>query len=134
MANFKKIARVNPSNISSPVGKYSHVSIIPKNSDLYSFSGQIGIDLEGIIPNSLSEQIINTFNNIKLSLESQYLNSNDVAKLNIWATEEINWDLFYEKWDAFFGSTYPSMTIAYVKGLGLPEIKIEIEIWAAKSI
>ncbi len=31
-----------------------------------------------------------------------------------------------------FGHTYPSMTIAYVSALGLPDIKIEIELWAAK--
>ncbi|MRQ97772.1 RidA family protein, partial [Bacillus anthracis] len=27
---------------------------------------------------------------------------------------------------------YPAMTIGYISELGLPEIKIEIEIWAAK--
>lgn len=41
-----KIIRLNPENIPAPVGKYSHVTIIPKNSDLYTFSGQIGVDSE----------------------------------------------------------------------------------------
>lgn len=31
-----------------------------------------------------------------------------------------------------FGSDYPAMTVGYISELGLPEIKIEIEIWAAK--
>ncbi|MZE63190.1 RidA family protein, partial [Bacillus anthracis] len=31
-----------------------------------------------------------------------------------------------------FNTQYPAMTIGYISELGLPEIKIEIEIWAAK--
>jgi len=38
----------------------------------------------------------------------------------------------YDQWDRLSGSHYPAMTIGYLSALGLPEIKIEIEIWAAK--
>ncbi|QOR74645.1 RidA family protein [Cruoricaptor ignavus] len=127
-----KPTRLNPKNIPAPVGKYSHITVIPKNSNLYTFSGQIGVDINGGIPEEMNEQIRNTFRNIRLVLESQNLISDDVIKVNIWATEEIDWDFLYAEWDSFFGKNYPSMTIGYLKALGLPEIKIEIEIWAAK--
>lgn len=128
----KKIVRLNPGNISEPVGKYSHVTIIPKNSTLYTFSGQIGTDNYGVIPDSMNEQVYNTFRNIEQILKSQNLTSDDVIKVNIWATEEIDWDFLDAKWENLFGTIYPSMTIAYVKALGLPELKIEVEIWASK--
>jgi len=131
--NTKQIIRLNPKQLPEPVGKYSHVTIIPKNSDLYTFSGQIGIDNDGNIPENFNEQVQNTFKNIEQILDSQDLTSENVIKVNIWATEEIDWDFLYPKWEAFFGKTYPSMTVGYVKALGLPEIKIEIEIWAAKQ-
>lgn len=131
--NILKVVRVNPKSISAPVGKYSHVTIIPKNSDLYTFSGQIGVDSNGNIPEPLNEQVHNTFRNIAQILESQNLTSDDIIKVNIWATEEIDWDFLYAEWDNLFGETYPSMTVAYVKGLGLAELKIEIEIWASKQ-
>lgn len=131
--NIQKIVRLNPANVPSPVGHYSHVTIIPKNSDLYTFSGQIGIDHYGNIPESLNEQVNNTFKNIEQILESQRLNFEEIIKVNIWATEEIDWDFFDAKWKKLFGKIYPSMTIAYIKGLGLPQLKIEIEIWAAKQ-
>lgn len=131
--NILKVVRVNPKSISAPVGKYSHVTIIPKNSDLYTFSGQIGMDSNGNIPEPLNEQVHNTFRNIAQILESQNLTSDDIIKVNIWATEEIDWDFLYAEWDNLFGETYPSMTVAYVKGLGLAELKIEIEIWASKQ-
>lgn len=131
--NIQKIVRLNPANVPSPVGHYSHVTIIPKNSDLYTFSGQIGIDNYGNIHESLNEQVNNTFKNIEQILESQRLNFEEIIKVNIWATEEIDWDFFDAKWKKLFGKIYPSMTIAYIKGLGLPQLKIEIEIWAAKQ-
>ena len=127
-----KPVRRNPSDVKA-VGNYSHVTIVPRNAQLYTFSGQIGADQSGNLPDSYTKQIENTFINIDKVLNSQSLNADDVIKVNIWATEEIDWENVFDPiWDKFFGNTYPSMTIAYVRALGLPEIKIEIEILAAK--
>lgn len=130
--SFNKITRLNPKGIPSPVGNYSHVTIIPKGSDLYTFSGQIGIDDNGNIPDDFDKQVILTFKNIQQLLNSQDLTPDNVIKVNIWSTKEIDWDFFDNEWEKLFGAIYPSMTIAYIQALGLPEIKIEIEIWAAK--
>ena len=124
--------RTSPSDVIA-VGNYSHVTIVPRNAQLYTFSGQIGADESGNLPDDYNKQIENTFINIDKVLNSQSLNADDVIKVNIWATEEIDWENVFDPiWDTFFGNTYPSMTIAYVRALGLPEIKIEIEILAAK--
>ena len=124
--------RTSPSDVIA-VGNYSHVTIVPRNAQLYTFSGQIGADESGNLPDDYNKQIENTFINIDKVLNSQSLNADYVIKVNIWATEEIDWENVFDPiWDKFFGNTYPSMTIAYVRALGLPEIKIEIEILAAK--
>lgn len=128
-----KNRRINPENIPTPVGKYSHVTVIPKNSEIYTFSGQIGVDINGDIAEFFNEQVHLTFRNIQNVLKSQNLHPDDIIKVNIWAVDEIDWDFLYAEWDNLFGNIYPSMTVAYVKALGLPEIKIEIEIWAAKQ-
>ena len=128
----KRPVRTSPNDVKA-VGNYSHVTIVPRNAQLYTFSGQIGADESGNLPDSYTKQIENTFINISKVLNSQSLSADDVIKVNIWATEEIDWEnVFDPMWNKFFGNTYPSMTIAYVKALGLPEIKIEIEILAAK--
>ncbi|WP_217699655.1 RidA family protein [Sphingobacterium nematocida] len=132
MMNLKAVNRLNPSTVSAPVGNYSHVTFIPKDANLYAFSGQIGTDSNGQIPDNFNKQVFNTLENIKLLLASQNLNSKDVIKVNIWATKEIDWDYFDRLWNLLFFDGNPSMTIAYVYALGLPEIHVEIEIWAAK--
>ena len=98
---------------------------------MYVFSGQIGIDQNSNIPTDFNQQVTNTMSNIVEVLSSQKLTPDNVIKINIWATEEIDWDHFYGIWNKVFGMTPPSMTIAYVKGLGLPELKIELDVWAA---
>ncbi|EEM89759.1 Endoribonuclease L-PSP [Bacillus thuringiensis serovar pulsiensis BGSC 4CC1] len=52
--------------------------------------------------------------------------------MNVWATEKIDWAYLDFEWEQLFNTQYPAMTIGYISELGLPEIKIEIEIWAAK--
>lgn len=128
----KQIVRRNPPNMYTPVGHYSHITKIPRNAELYVSSGQIGITPNGELPQNFNEQIKYTFSNIQLLLESEQLSSEHIIKVNIWATEHIDWDYLYAEWEALFGSDYPSMTVGYLSELGLPDIKIEIELWAAK--
>ena len=127
-----KIIRKNPEGMYPPVGKYTHITKIPRNAELYVTSGQIGTDLNGEIPDSMNEQIENTFANIQKVLHAEALTAEHIIKVNIWATQKIDWDYLYAKWEELFGSNYPAMTIGYISALGLPEIKIEIEIWAAR--
>lgn len=125
------VTRVPSTGISKAVGNYSHMTKIKPNSTLYTFSGQIGADLEGNLPEDFNQQVKNTFTNISNLLKSAGLGQDNVIKVNIWSKEEIDWDYFDKVYIDFFGEIHPSMTIAYVTALGLETIKIEIEIWAA---
>lgn len=129
---MQNITRKNPEFMPKPVGNYSHITRVPKGAGLIVTSGQVGTDMNGHIPSSLNEQITNTFANMKRVLESEGLNEDNVIKVNIWATEEIDWEHFYALWDELFRTAYPSMTVAYISALGWPELKIEIELWCAE--
>ncbi|MEK6511080.1 RidA family protein [Myroides odoratimimus] len=132
MQDIQKVVRTTPTTLSRPVGNYSHITIVPKNATIYTFSGQIGTDGNGVIPIDFNQQVDNTFSNITALLESQNLTEVDIIKVNIWSTKEIDWDYFDSVWKEFFKTGNPSMTVAYISALGLPEIDLEIEIWAAK--
>ncbi len=130
--NNKVVSRIVASNnTSKAVGNYTHITKIDPNSTFYTFSGQIGADLDGKLPESFNSQVDNTFLNIANLLKSIGLTPDNVIKVNIWSTETIDWDYFDMVYNEFFGDISPSMTIAYVSALGLEEIKLEIEIWAA---
>lgn len=129
---YEKIIRKNPSSMPAPVGNYTHITKIPRNAELYVTSGQVGVDRNGQFPQNMNEQVSNTFTNIKTVLESEGLSAENIIKVNVWATEKIDWEFLDSEWEQLFSNDYPAMTIGYIAELGLPEIKIEIEIWAAK--
>ena len=49
-----KPVRTNPRDVKA-VGNYSHVTIVPRNAQLYTFSGQIGADESGNLPDSYTK-------------------------------------------------------------------------------
>ncbi|HDX9671191.1 TPA: RidA family protein [Bacillus cereus] len=126
------ITRKNPTNMLEPVGNYTHITKIPRNAELFVSSGQSGMNQDGQFPESMNEQISNTFKNVSKVLDSEKLTAANIIKVNIWATEKIDWEHMDLEWEQLFNTEYPAMTIGYISELGLPEIKIEIEIWAAK--
>ncbi|WP_024620931.1 RidA family protein [Metaclostridioides mangenotii] len=130
--NNNVVNRLNSSKVSKAVGNYTHITKIEPNATFYTFSGQVGADLDGNFPEEFNQQVNNTFLNISNLLKSIDLTPDNIIKVNIWAIEEIDWDYFYQVYERFFKEPYPSMTVAYVSALGLKEIKLEIEIWAAK--
>lgn len=127
---MKKITRTTPTTLNAPVGNYAHITKIPAGLDWYTFSGQVGVKEDGTFDADFNAQVKQTFANIKDILDHESIDVDNVTKVNIWAVETIDWDFFYACWESFFKGDYPSMTIAYVSALGIPEIKLEIEIWA----
>ena len=127
------IERRSPKELADPVGNYSHITKIPANMDWFSFSGQIGTNAEGVLSDNFNEQVAQTFKNIKSMIDFEEISHENITKVNIWSVEDIDWEFFDARWEELFGKDYPSMTIAYISALGLPEIKIEIEIWAVKE-
>ncbi|WP_409972231.1 RidA family protein [Bacillus sp. Bva_UNVM-123] len=95
-------------------------------------SGQVGNDKNGILPKDIESQYINALENIKAILESENISTNNIFKINFWLTEDINRELFLEKWNEFHNGNPPATIYAYVAGLANPDLKIEIEAWAAK--
>lgn len=127
-----KITKRNPKGMPEPVGNYTHITKIPRNAEWYVASGQVGMDEDGSFPESMNRQISNTFKNIKAILAAEELEAHHIVKVNIWAIEQIDWQWLNQQWIDLFNDEFPAMTIGYLVALGLPEIKVEIEIWAAK--
>ncbi|QNR08980.1 RidA family protein [Macrococcoides canis] len=124
--------RKNPFFLSSPLGPYSHLTEVSSNKRLLVTSGQVGCDVLGNIPVGLNEQVENCLNNIQQILVNEGINPSNVLKVNIYATEKLNWDYFNSKWNLIFSKNNPSMTFVYVPALAMPELKIEIELWCIK--
>jgi ribosomal-protein-alanine N-acetyltransferase len=65
-------------------------------------------------------------------LKSEGVTSDGIIKVNIWLTEPVSRDQFTEIWSQFHGGTPPSTTMAFVSALVQPNLKVEVEAWAAR--
>ena len=96
---MKKIIRKTPKGVSQPVGNYSHITKIPSGLDTYVFSGQIGICDDGTFPSTFNEEVKQLFINIKMLLQTENIDAENITKVNIWSVSEIDWDYFDEVWN-----------------------------------
>lgn len=128
----KKVQRNNPKTVAPPIGPYTHLTTVPKGANLLVLSGQVGTDIHGALPSDMNEQINNTLQNILRIFNGESVSADNIIKINIWATEEVDWDYFNEAWKKFHGDIPPAMTMSYVPSLAIPSLKVEIEAWAAR--
>lgn len=127
-----QVQRKNPGSVAPPMGAYTHLTVVPKGADLLVLSGQVGMDIHGELPTGMKEQVENTLQNILRNFESESVSADHIIKINIWATEQMDWKHFNQVWEKFHGGTPPAMTMSYVPALAVPSLKVEIEAWAAK--
>jgi enamine deaminase RidA (YjgF/YER057c/UK114 family) len=127
-----KIKKSNPENVAPPIAQYHHVTVIPKGTELVVLSGQIGNDKEGVIPADIETQFANALENIKYLLISEGIDTSNIFKVNIWLTESIDREIYNQLWSKFHNQSAPATTLGYVSALARPEIKVEVEAWAAR--
>ncbi|BAB06804.1 RidA family protein [Halalkalibacterium halodurans] len=127
-----EIRKINPENLAAPIANYHHVAVIPRDAELVVLSGQIGNDKNGDLPTDIESQFVNALENIRAILHSEGVDLKNLFKINLWLTEDLDKAFFSERWNEFHGGYPPTTTKAFVSALARPEIKIEIEAWAAK--
>lgn len=130
-STIRKLIRKNPHGIALPMGEYTHLTIVPSEAELIVSSGQVGIDIEGYIPDSVERQFQIALENTITLLNSENINTDGIIKVNIWLTETVDKEVFADIYKKFHNGSSPSMTLAYVSALGTPDLKVEIEVWAA---
>ena len=128
----KKIG-ISPKTIHKPFGNYSHGILNSKNGLLVT-SGQLGINLDGSIPTSFSEQTNLCFSNIFLIIKEAELEPKDILRINTFLTDRQNLNEYMKIRDKFFSniSIKPASTVVIVSGFTKEEFLVEIEATAQR--
>lgn len=94
-------------------------------------AGQLGIDRDGIIPESSEAQAHRCFMNIAQILGEDGMTLADVVRLSVYVTARDHMDGYRLARDRLFPGTPPATTLIVVAGLVRPDFVIEIEAIAA---
>ncbi|WP_107841612.1 RidA family protein [Metasolibacillus meyeri] len=123
----------NPQSVHKPLAPYSHQIEASGNIRWLTLSGQLGMDIEGHVPESSLEQLKLAFKNIQLNLQEANMDVQDLTKLVFYIVGEMDADKRREIIGAFLGDHLPCTTMIFVAGLAAPQFKVEIDAWACQE-
>ncbi len=119
---------INPEGIAKPTG-YTHVVATDAKKTFY-ISGQIGIDPQGNVPDGLSAQTVQVFENLKIALAAVGATFDNVVKMT---TLIVNYKIedraiIREVRGRYLNPAQPpASTLIGVQALATPDLLIEIE-------
>ena len=108
--------QVNPSNMATPGGHYSHASIA---SGLVFISGQLPITPSGELLNQVSfeVQVKQTLSNVKTVLEATGSSVAQLVQVRVYITSISNWSSFNQIYKEWAGQSLPARAVVPVPEL-----------------
>jgi 2-iminobutanoate/2-iminopropanoate deaminase len=123
----------NPQDVPQPVGSYTHQVEIRGKERLLVISGQIGMRMDGTVPENPIEQLDLAFENILHNLQAADMDVKDVVKLNYYLVGESDMAKRREVIAARLKGHQPCSTLVFVSALAHPMLRVEIEAWASRA-
>ena len=111
----------------------AHGVEVPPGTRLLFTNGQVGTNPDGITPESTSDQTEVVFERLKAILNKSRMSLSDVVRFNIYLTDRSDVKTVFTIRDRIMGAHKPAATILVVNGLARAELKVEIELIAAKA-
>jgi enamine deaminase RidA (YjgF/YER057c/UK114 family) len=96
-------------------------------------NGQVGTRPDGITPESTGDQTEVVFERLKAILKRSRMSLSDVVRFNIYLTDRSDVKTVFTIRDRVMGAHKPAATVLVVNGLARAELKVEIELIAAKA-
>jgi len=128
------ITFLNPGDVHTPVGPYSHTAVVPPGTELIFISGQVGMRPDGSIPAAFADQAEVTFENLRSCLAAHGLGIEAVVKLAAFLLPGQDFQLLRAARERHFGAHRPTSTTVYVPQLASPAFLVEIEAIASKTL
>jgi enamine deaminase RidA (YjgF/YER057c/UK114 family) len=123
----------NPHDVHQPVGGYTHQIEITGNERMLMLSGQVGMRVDGTIPEDPLEQIGLALGNIFRNLQAANMGVKDLVKLTYYLVGDIDTAKRRELVAAKLQGHKPCSTLLYVARLATPDLRVEIDAWASRA-
>ena len=125
------LRHLTPSGVRAPFGKYSHAVEVQAGARLLFCSGQLGIDVQDAIPDTVEAQAVLCFEAIGRCLAEAGMGFANVIRVNAYVTDRVHMAPYMQVRDRYVALPPPASTLMIVTGFTRPEFKVEIEIVAA---
>lgn len=116
----------------APLSAHSDAVVIPAGARILVSSGMLGMRKDGAIPDSIEEQVRAAFDNVESVLRAAGMDMRDLVKMTTYITDASYRDAFRAERAKRVSAEPPASTRVVITALSMPEMKIEIEVIAAK--
>lgn len=123
----------SPNKVHTPPAKYNHCALVPKNSRILHIAGQLGIDINGELGESVEQQVLLAWRNVWAILQENNMSIEDIFNVRIYLTDRVHLLDYAKAREKLFDISGLPITLLFVKELFSPDWKIEIEVQAAKQ-
>lgn len=120
------ITTSNPPTVRTPSG-YSHGIVVEGAERRLVISGQVGMALDGSVPNTGEGQIAQAFANLRAVLDANGMGPLNVVKITTFLTDRSLLSSYRAARGAVFSEHAPASTLLFVAGLADPRFMVEIE-------
>lgn len=117
----------------APLSAHSDAVVIPAGARILISSGQLGMRRDGTIPETIEDQVEAAFDNVEAVLRAGGMSLADLVKMTTYITDASYRDAFRAERARRVGAPAPASTRVVITALSLPDLKIEIEVIAAKA-
>jgi enamine deaminase RidA (YjgF/YER057c/UK114 family) len=127
------LRRLTPTSLHPPFANYAHGVEVDPGARYVFCSGQLGVALDGGVPESAQAQARLCFQAIAAILGEAGMTFADVVRINAFVAGAEHLGGYMQVRDEFVGSPPPASTLLVVSGFSRPEFKVEIEAIAARK-
>ena len=124
---------INPPDVHSPGGRYSHVAAMPAGARWLHISGQVGQDHTGGTFEGFAAQAEQAWRNVLACLKAGGMGVKDLVKVTVFLVEASDIPTSREVRARHLGDHLPASTLVVVKQLASPAWLIEVEAVAARA-
>jgi enamine deaminase RidA (YjgF/YER057c/UK114 family) len=124
---------INPASVRRPFGNYNHGLVVGDPGRLLVTSGQLGIGVDDVVPETVEEQAVICFEAIKAILEEGGMAFEDVIRIAGFVTRREDFPAYMAVRDRYVKPPLPVSTLIIVSGFTRPEFLVEVEVTAVKA-
>jgi enamine deaminase RidA (YjgF/YER057c/UK114 family) len=125
---------IDPETIHPPLAAYSHQVEVSGAARLLFISGQVGMALDGSIPDEPLEQLALAVDNVVANLAAAGMQLDDLVKLTIYLVGEWDANARRKLLASKLGAHRPCTTLLFVAGLASPKLVVELDAWASADV
>lgn len=126
------IEHIHSDETPAPLSAHSDAVLIPPGAAILVSSGLLGMRQDGTIPETTEEQVEAAFDNVEAVLRAADMDMSHLVKMTTFITDARYRDAFRAVRAERVGDPPPASTRVVITALSMPELRVEIEIIAAK--